>query len=77
MSKSLVTAAPKLTVAQRKIANKNEFQFYVLYGTNPGPWARVGINDTEYMVGYLPSMSTAQPRRKRRPSQDNVVPMKG
>lgn len=55
---------PKLTVAQRKIQlNQDEFRFYVLYGTQPGPWVKVGINDTEYMFGFLPEQAP-----KRRPS---------
>lgn len=68
----LVPDMPRLTVAQRRIANRNEFQFYVLYGTQPGPWVRVGFNDTEYLVGFLP-----KPNKKRQsPNKTNVTPIK-
>lgn len=57
---------PRLTIAQRSIPNPNHFQIYVLYGTEPGPWAKVGFNDVEYMIGFLPTHQ----KPKRRPSQN-------
>ena len=56
----LVSELPQLTVAQRRIANTNDFQFYIQYGSEPGPWVKVGVNDTEYLIGFLP-----QPPKKR------------
>lgn len=67
----LVPDFPKITVIQRRIQNHNEFQFYVLYGTKPGPWVKVGINNTEYLVGFLP-----QSPKKRAVRKPNVTPIK-
>lgn len=64
----LIAEAPRLTIAQRRIASQNEFQFYVLYGTQPGPWVKIGLNDTEYLVGFLP-----QPTKRRHVKNTTVV----
>lgn len=40
---------------QRRIKCQHQFQFYLDFGqTADGPWARVGLNDMEYLVGYVP-----------------------
>lgn len=44
------------SVAERRVSCPHKFQFYVDYGTtNAGPWVKVGVNSTEFGVGYLPA----------------------
>lgn len=43
------------SVVERRVPCHHNFQFYVDYGASSGgPWVRVGINDTEFGIGYLP-----------------------
>lgn len=59
---------PHFQIVQRKIDNHNEFQFYFNWGvTEAGPWAKVGINDTEYVVGFVPQ-PVRRPAQHRRPT---------
>jgi hypothetical protein len=46
-----------LHMEEKKVPNNHSFQFYVDYGVTPGPWLKLGINDVEYGIGYLPSSS--------------------
>jgi hypothetical protein len=42
-------------VTERRIPCPHSFQLYVDYGTTPaGPWLKIGINETELGIGYLP-----------------------
>ena len=63
---------PRFTLTQRRIANPHTFQFYITYGeTQAGPWAKVGLNDQEYTVGFVPT----NPRRVKR-TKATVVPLR-
>ena len=43
------------TITSRRIENNYSFQLYTDFGsTESGPWLVLGINDTEYGMGYLP-----------------------
>lgn len=43
------------SVVERKIPCTHKFQLYVDYGhTHVGPWLKIGLNDSEFGVGYLP-----------------------
>jgi hypothetical protein len=48
-------------VIERRVQNRHNFQFYVDFGvTTGGPWLKVGVNETELAVGYLPTPRPAQ-----------------
>lgn len=38
----------------KKVQTTHPVQFTLDYGFDPGPWAIVGINDTQFCFGYLP-----------------------
>ena len=62
-------STPQFVILQKQIANPHQFQFYMNYGsTEYGPWARIGFNDMEYVVGFY-----AQKETNHRPSQDEKV----
>ena len=43
------------SVKQRQVPCRHKFQLYVDYGvTQQGVWAKVGLNTTEYVLGYPP-----------------------
>lgn len=51
------------SVVERRVPCQHKFQFYVDYGTtNSGPWIKVGVNATEFGLGYLPKSKLAAPR---------------
>lgn len=46
-------------VISREVVCPYKFQFYVDYGTSQdGPWLKMGLNDTELGIGYLPKQGT-------------------
>ena len=46
---------PRFTLAQRTIHNPYDVQFYLIHGeTEAGPWLKVGLNDCEYVLGFVP-----------------------
>lgn len=48
-------ATTTFSVVERRVSCPHKFQFYVDYGTtNAGPWLKVGVNATEFGMGYLP-----------------------
>lgn len=51
---------PPFRVAIKKTKNPHKAQLFLNYGSEPGPWISVGINDTVYSFGHLPKK-----RRKR------------
>lgn len=53
-SSSTSSSPSTFQVIERRIPNPHSFQFYATYGTQPGPWLAVGINDYEYAIGFLP-----------------------
>jgi hypothetical protein len=47
--------APKFMVAKRSLPETDTFQVYFQYGmTVAGPWAKLGLNHTEYLAGFVP-----------------------
>lgn len=49
-----VAVKPVFELSSRPIPNQHNFQFYLGYGDNGyGPWAVLGLNQTEYFVGYV------------------------
>lgn len=47
--------ASEFTLQQRTIPRHHQVQFYMDHGrTAAGPWFKVGLNDTEYVVGFIP-----------------------
>jgi hypothetical protein len=49
------------SVVDKRIPCPHKFQFYVDYGaTQAGPWVKVGVNSTEFGVGYLPKPTKAR-----------------
>ena len=38
----------------RTVECDHAFQITLNYGLEPGPWAVIGLNSTEYCFGYLP-----------------------
>lgn len=56
-------ATTTFSVVERHILCPHNFQFYVDYGsTDGGPWIRVGLNATEFGVGYLPKAKPVSTR---------------
>ena len=48
-------ATTAFSVVEKRIPCPHRFQLYVDYGTtHSGPWIKVGMNATEFGVGYLP-----------------------
>jgi len=45
---------PTFQVAVKQTKNPHKAQFFVDYGSEPGPWLCIGINSTVYGFGYLP-----------------------
>lgn len=45
---------PPFHVNIQDVHNPHKFQLFVDYGNEPGPWLKIGINDTIYGFGYLP-----------------------
>lgn len=77
MTSAGMSTLSNFTIVERRIENPHKFQFYVTWGmTHAGPWAKVGVDDTEYVVGFAP---TPQPRRQqtRRPSQPTAETKNG
>lgn len=61
-----MSTLPNFTIVERRIVNPHEFQFYFQWGmTQAGPWAKVGLNDTEYIVGFAPA--PRRPVRRQQP----------
>lgn len=57
--KQQTDARTAFTVVERQISNAHKVQFYMDYGaTDGGPWLRIGINSTEFGVGFLPNPTT-------------------
>lgn len=64
--------APQFVLMQKRISNPHQIQFYANYGmTELGPWARIGLNDMEYTIGFAPA------KPKRRPSQEQKFKVVG
>jgi hypothetical protein len=38
----------------RTVECDNALKFTLDYGTEPGPWAVIGMNNTAFCIGYLP-----------------------
>ena len=50
------------SVVEREIHCQHKFQFYVDYGSSHnGPWLKVGLNQTEFSMGYLPQQKPLRP----------------
>jgi hypothetical protein len=45
---------PSFQVDIRPVKNTHDVQLFVDAGMSPGPWVRVGFNDTSYAAGWLP-----------------------
>ncbi len=45
---------PPFQVNVGDVVNPYKFQFFLDFGSSPGPWVTIGINDTAYSVGYIP-----------------------
>lgn len=48
---------PTFHVRLEEALNPHKAQVFLDYGDTPGPWVRVGVNDTVYGIGYLPEES--------------------
>jgi hypothetical protein len=46
--------APTFHLKTEDVRNEHKAQVFLDYGSEPGPWVRIGINDTAYGIGYLP-----------------------
>lgn len=47
------------SVVESQIPCRHKIQLYVDYGNSDGgPWLRIGINETEFGIGYLPATNT-------------------
>lgn len=54
-SQRQVQSHPQFTLMQRQIPRQHTVQFYLDHGhTSAGPWFKLGINDIEYIVGFVP-----------------------
>lgn len=54
-TKRSLTTTAGFSLTDRKIQCAHNFQIYCDYGNTPkGPWVKIGINDTEYGIGFLP-----------------------
>jgi hypothetical protein len=53
------------SVVERRIHSPHKIQFYVDYGSSSGgPWIKVGVNETEFGVGYLPKTNPTVTHRQ-------------
>lgn len=51
-------------ITHRKIRNPHHLQLYIDTGhSTAGPWLIIGLNSTEYGIGYKPGHVTAAPLR--------------
>ena len=46
--------SPVFHVSVTDTQNQHRAQAFIDVGDQPGPWLKIGINDTEYGFGYLP-----------------------
>lgn len=46
--------APTFHVDEQEIENPHQFQLFIDYGSQPGPWIRIGYNRKAWSAGYLP-----------------------
>jgi len=47
------------SVVENRVPCHHKIQFYVDYGSSDGgPWLKIGINETEFGIGYLPGTKT-------------------
>jgi hypothetical protein len=63
---------PRFTLAQRTIQNPYDVQFYLIHGeTESGPWLKVGLNDCEYILGFVPQVREHQIEEKNEEGNTN------
>lgn len=57
-----ITTTAGFSLTDRKIKCEHNFQLYVDFGTTTkGPWVKVGLNEVEYGIGYLPQAAMPKP----------------
>jgi hypothetical protein len=56
--------APVFHVKVVETPNPHKAQAFLDYGNVPGPWVKLGINNTVYGFGYLPTKAKVKAKAK-------------